>query len=282
MARRRARRRRATGTCSPSTCSSRWAARSPTATIWRGFDRGRAPAPGRLSPHARETILSQRYTATIMRLARWFEARGWRDQPVTEDSARLMAPLGKVAPALILRGSSQGAEARAAFRDAPPLAPAPLRIALKKLRYATEFLGPLFGSARRPAIAGAAEAAAGRSRPCQRRALGARHWSRISATAPRARLDRAGGIVVGWHGRGVADSRGADARAMSAASAAPSVLVGTSGGRPAGGARSQACRCRAASRPACAKSMPRLRPRRLISIPSSRATSSPATPKSES
>ena len=96
--------------------------------------------------HARATIQSQRYTATIMRLARWFEARGWRDQPVTEDSARLMARLGKVAPA-ILRRLHKKAEKRA--RHFAALAPAErhrLRIALKKLRYATEFLGSLYGA----------------------------------------------------------------------------------------------------------------------------------------
>ena len=51
-----------------------------------------------------------------MRLARWFEARGWRDQPVSEDSARLVAPLGKVAPDLLRRLHKKGAPARAAFR----------------------------------------------------------------------------------------------------------------------------------------------------------------------
>src|SRR5262249_4221835 len=30
----------------------------------------------------RAAITSQRYTASLLRLARWFEARGWRDQPV--------------------------------------------------------------------------------------------------------------------------------------------------------------------------------------------------------
>ena len=155
--------------------------------------------------HARQTILSQRYTAAIMRLARWFEARGWRDQPVTEDSARLMARLGKVAPGLLSRLHRKALKRTRRFAALAPADRHRLRIALKKLRYATEFLESLYD--RR-----AVQRYAKRLKPLQD-ALG--HANDVRSAQPLVAelgkggdgaVGRAGGIVLGWHGRGVADA----------------------------------------------------------------------------
>src|SRR5215469_16916401 len=64
---------------------------------------------------ARTALVERHTTERILKLMRWFETRGWRDQPVSESSARLVAPIGQ------------------AQRHK-------LRITLKKLRYAIEFL----------------------------------------------------------------------------------------------------------------------------------------------
>src|SRR5262249_27347546 len=46
---------------------------------------------------ARVAIVSPRFTATLVRLACWFEVRGWRDQPASEQASLLFAPIGEVA-----------------------------------------------------------------------------------------------------------------------------------------------------------------------------------------
>jgi inorganic triphosphatase YgiF len=155
--------------------------------------------------HARQTILSQRYTTTIMRLARWFEARGWRDQPVTEDSARLMSRLGKAAPDLLSRLHRKALKRARHFATLAPAERHRLRIALKKLRYATEFLESLYD--RR-----AVQRYAKRLRPLQDdlgRANDVRSSQALVAELGKGgdgTVGRAGGIVLGWHGRGVADT----------------------------------------------------------------------------
>jgi len=57
----------------------------------------------RLSAHesANAVIRSPQYTAALLKLSQWFASRSWRNQPVTEQSALLMAPIEMVAPTLI-------------------------------------------------------------------------------------------------------------------------------------------------------------------------------------
>jgi hypothetical protein len=52
---------------------------------------------------AKQAILSERYAKSMLCLLRWFEARGWREQPVSEHPALLLAPIASIAPKLIER-----------------------------------------------------------------------------------------------------------------------------------------------------------------------------------
>ena len=63
----------------------------------------RASEDQRLRAHRQcETaIRSTQYTTILLKLLQWFAVRGWRNQPVSEKSTKLMAPIGAVAPALI-------------------------------------------------------------------------------------------------------------------------------------------------------------------------------------
>jgi CHAD domain-containing protein len=154
---------------------------------------------------ARETILAQRYTASMLRLARWFEARGWRDQPVTEESARLVAPIGKVAPDLLARLHRKARKRAENFAALTPPERHKLRIALKKLRYTVDFLGSLFDPRE-------VEHFVTLVKPLQDD-LGQANDVR---TAPAliadlrngdiAGVERAGGIVLGWHARGLVEA----------------------------------------------------------------------------
>ena len=93
---------------------------------------------------AREAITSRRYAATMLKLARWFDMRGWRDQPASEQAVLLFAPIGEVAPALIERRWRRARKRSRRFSKLSHQQRHKLRISLKKLRYTIEFLEDLF------------------------------------------------------------------------------------------------------------------------------------------
>jgi len=154
---------------------------------------------------AKHAILSQRYTVAMLRLARWFEARGWSEQPVTESSAKLVTPVGEVAAELIERRYRKARKRSRNFVDLPPRERHVLRIGLKKLRYTVDLLEPLFAKRR--------------TRPFMKRLKGLQddlgHANDVNAARNLlmdvangqhvAALDRASGIVLGWHDRGLAE-----------------------------------------------------------------------------
>ena len=91
----------------------------------------------------RQALRSPRYTALILRLARWFDSRGWADSDAAEDLRR---PLGEIAPWVLHRRHRNARKrskhfARQSYEDRHEL-----RIALKKLRYTGEVLGGLYDS----------------------------------------------------------------------------------------------------------------------------------------
>jgi triphosphatase len=93
---------------------------------------------------ASEAVRSSRYTTFLLKLGRWLEAKGWREQPVSERSVTLLAPIRALASRMLSkrhkRARGNGARIAALSSEARH----ELRIALKKLRYAMEFFGSLF------------------------------------------------------------------------------------------------------------------------------------------
>jgi triphosphatase len=156
---------------------------------------------------AKEAIESQRYTATMLRLARWIEARGWRDQPASEQAALLFATIGDVAPGLIERRWRRTRKRSRQFRKLSQEQRHKLRIALKKLRYTIEFLESLFDDDEVKALGK-------RLKPLQED-LGHVNDVRTAhdlveelsqhVNEGGSEISRAGGIVLGWHDRGLTD-----------------------------------------------------------------------------
>jgi triphosphatase len=156
---------------------------------------------------AKATIASQRYTATLLGLARWFETRGWRKQPASEQAALLFAPIGEVAPRFMERRWRQVRKRSKKFAELTPDERHRLRIALKKLRYTIEFLEDLFDDREVKVLEK-------RLRPLQDD-LGRLNDVRtarelVSEVATHVNeggieISRAGGIVLGWHDRGLTD-----------------------------------------------------------------------------
>ena len=158
------------------------------------------------SARAGEAIRSPRYTESLLKLLRWFEAHGWRDQAVSQESAALMAPIGEIAPVLLRRRYRRARRRSKDFAKLDPARRHKLRIALKKLRYMSEFLGGLFD---RQAV----DAFLGALKPLQD-GLGAANdvraahdlMTQLGEGSGGAKVERGAGIVLGWHDRGLVEN----------------------------------------------------------------------------
>jgi len=156
---------------------------------------------------ANQAILSERYTKSTLLLFRWFEARQWREQPVSKHAALLLAPIGNIAPKLIERCYRRARKRSKGFSRKTPTQRHRLRIALKKLRYIIEFLESLFDDIQ-------VRRFVNRLKSLQD-FLGHANDVRIAYDLLDELLEktdhdirataRAGGIVLGWHERGLAD-----------------------------------------------------------------------------
>jgi CHAD domain-containing protein len=102
----------------------------------------------RLSAYAqaKKAVGSRRYTALLLRLLRWFESCGWRDATVAHD---LDQPIDSLAAPLLDRRLRTVKRRGKGFAGQSAMQRHRLRIALKKLRYATEVLAALYPHADR-------------------------------------------------------------------------------------------------------------------------------------
>ncbi len=103
-------------------------------------ERARADAHRRVS----DEIRSPHYTATMLRLLRWFEGRGWRRAANAAPDQALTVAIGSVAPAVLDRRRRSVRKRSRHFRRLPARGRHRLRIAVKKLRYAIELLDSLY------------------------------------------------------------------------------------------------------------------------------------------
>jgi triphosphatase len=154
---------------------------------------------------ANAAIRSPRYTGALLRLLQWFASSSWRNQPVSERSALLMAPIGTLAPSLIGRRYKRVKQAADGFDEFTPQRRHEFRIAVKQLRYTIEFLEKLFDTDEVAEFVRCLK-------PLQddmgyandvRVANELLGDLRISDGA--VTIARAAGVVLGWHDRGLAD-----------------------------------------------------------------------------
>jgi triphosphatase len=104
------------------------------------LDRLRAAAYDQI----REAILTRRYTATMLRLLRWFEVSGWRGHSVSDEPDAMTSPIGAIAPGVLDRRRRKVRQCGKGFGSLAPRERHKLRIAVKKLRYTVELFGGLF------------------------------------------------------------------------------------------------------------------------------------------
>jgi triphosphatase len=156
---------------------------------------------------AKQAIMSERYTASMLRLLRWFAARGWRDQRISEHAVVLLARIVDVAPGLIERHHRRARKRSKKFEQLTATQRHRLRIALKNVHYIIEFLGSLFDKDQVRTFLKCLKSL--------QDDLGYANDVRVAhdlvdqiseATNQDARaINRAGGIVLGWHERVLAD-----------------------------------------------------------------------------
>ena len=148
---------------------------------------------------------SPQYTAALLKLSLWFASCSWRNQPVSQQSALLMAPIGTVAPSLIGRRYKKVKKTADRFDELTPQQRHEFRIAVKKLRYTVEFLKDLFDGNQ---VAEFVQ----RLRPLQDD-VGYANDVRVAhelltdlqVSRDAVSVARAAGIALGWHDRGLAD-----------------------------------------------------------------------------
>jgi inorganic triphosphatase YgiF len=92
----------------------------------------------------REAILSQRYTASMLRLLRWFEAAAWHGHSASDEPDAMTFPIGEIAPDVLDRRQRKVRQRGKGFGSLAPRERHKLRIAVKKLRYTIELFGGLF------------------------------------------------------------------------------------------------------------------------------------------
>ena len=154
---------------------------------------------------ANAAIRSPQYTAALLRLLQWFASCSWRNQPVSEKSAQLMAPIGTLASSLIGRQYKKVKTVADGFDQLTPQQRHEFRIAVKKLRYTIEFLENLYDTQEVAEFVRSLK-------PLQddlgyandvrvaNELLGGLRVSDCAVT-----IARAAGVVLGWHDRGLAD-----------------------------------------------------------------------------
>ena len=153
---------------------------------------------------AKAAIRSPQYAAALLKLSQWFASRGWRNQPVSEQSALLMAPIETVAPTLIGRRYKKVKKSADGFAQLTLERRHEFRIAVKKLRYATEGFKDLFDGQKVAEFVRLLK-------PLQDD-LGYINDVRVAnelltgLQISNAGIACAAGVVLGWHDRGFADT----------------------------------------------------------------------------
>ena len=158
---------------------------------------------------ARGAIEAPPYTRYMLRLRGWIEARGWREATTESGQAWLERPIADFAMHVLGKRQRRALKRGRDFGELSAQERHRVRIALKKLRYATEFFAALYPKKRtKPYLAALKELQDGLGH-LNDVAVGERLIGTLieqaGPGAHGAELRIAGALVLGWHARGVAD-----------------------------------------------------------------------------
>lgn len=92
---------------------------------------------------ARDVISTERYTEFLLRLSAWLSNRAWRDQPVTERTARLLDPIGDHCVKLLQKRDRNVRRQGGNIANLSESDLHDLRLGVKRLHYALDFFESL-------------------------------------------------------------------------------------------------------------------------------------------
>jgi len=158
----------------------------------------------------REALTAPRYTRFLLRLGGWLEDRGWHDaeQTATQKTA-LEQPVAELATKLLAKRHRKVMKLGKGFNSLPTAKRHELRIAVKKLRYTTEFFRDLYPAKRaKPYLAALRdlqESLGHLNDVAVAEHLLAELTQATEAGGGSAACQRAAGKVIGWYDRAVLD-----------------------------------------------------------------------------
>ena len=166
-----------------------------------------ARADGYEQVHA--AVASSRYTRFLLRLGGWLEGKRWRDGGDQRIAAWQDRPIVELADHLLSKRHKAVLKLGDGFADLPTEKRHEVRIALKKLRYATEFFRSLYGQKKVKPYLNALSGLQNTIGHLNDVAVAGRLLDELTGAAngpanERAALQRAAGTVIGWHEHGVA------------------------------------------------------------------------------
>ena len=119
------------------------AARADDAALARFDDEVRAQRIARYQ-QVRDALQSARFPRLVLEIRRWLARSAWRDQALSAASASLFLPARDFASLRLGRWHRKARKLARHLETAPPEARHQLRVRLKELRYASEFVAGLF------------------------------------------------------------------------------------------------------------------------------------------
>jgi len=164
---------------------------------------------------AQAAVTSQRYAAFILSTGRWLDHRDWRNQPLSEKAAALFRPARDVGREILDRRLRKAKKLAQTLGTATPDERHQFRIALKKLRYASDFMKSLYPPKAARRFLDRLSSLQDVLGDLNDVATASRLLSAIierTVTTDARPLERASGLVVGWHIRR-AESRLAELQA---------------------------------------------------------------------
>ena len=151
---------------------------------------------------ARSAVGSARSTAFFLRTGRWISRREWRNQPLSERGAALFKPAPEASRTILDKCLRKAAKRGKTLTTASAEERHEFRILIKKLRYAADFLRPLYPpKATRRFLERLAELQDVLGGLNDVAAADTLLQSLVSAAAEKQRqhLAQASGLVTGWH-----------------------------------------------------------------------------------
>lgn len=169
-------------------------------TLEAAVQKGRAEA----YEAVRAALSSARYGLFTLQVAEWLDTRGWRAQPVSEESIRLLEPIGHLADSLLAQRYRKVRKRGEGFEDLSIADRHKLRIAMKKLRYTADFFRDLYDDKpvrRYIELLGQFQDQLGHLNDVAT-ATRLLHALHADGTSPSVGEARAAGVVIGWLARG--------------------------------------------------------------------------------